>query len=146
MLELAKDTDHGGRVNHRSLEEAYQAHYLARAGIWPNLSRGPKGSDFLSGQQQWDLKTETSEPITANAGYSSERMLLKIEGKLRRGIQVAIDQTALNLEDRQRLRNLLTSNSHWKGRVFSFERRADNATRQGWISSLGQTRSHYSQP
>lgn len=136
ILELAKDTDHAGRVNFRSLEEAYQAHYLAKAGIWPDASRGPKGSDFVSRHQKWDLKTETSYGITSNAGYSDERMQLKIDSKLSRGIYVAIDQTALNPEDRARLQNLLTFNSHWDGKVFAFERRATTAQKQEWKSNL----------
>lgn len=135
MLELAKDTDHAGRVNFRSLEEAYQARYLAKAGIWPEPSRGPKGSDFVSREQQWDLKTETSYPITSNAGYSDERMQRKIDSKLSRGIQVAIDQTALNREDRERLRSLLATNSHWTGKVFTFERRASSAAALTWGTS-----------
>lgn len=139
MLELAKDTDHAGRVNFRSLEEAYQAHYLAKAGVWQNPSRGPKGSDFVSGEQQWDLKTETSYPITSNAGYSDERMQKKIESKLGRGIRVAIDRTAMNQEDRDRLRDLMTSNSHWQGRVMTFERRADSAAMGNWRDSLRET-------
>lgn len=41
----------------------------------------------------WDLKTETSTPISSNAGYCcSERMQRKIESKLDRGIYVAVDQ------------------------------------------------------
>lgn len=41
----------------------------------------------------WDLKTETSNPISSNAGYCcSERMQRKIESKLDRGIYVAVDQ------------------------------------------------------
>lgn len=141
MLELAKDTDHAGRVNFRSLEEAYQARYLGKAGIWSQPARGPKGSDFLDGEQMWDLKTETSYPITFNAGYSDERMQRKVESKLERGIYVAIDQTAMHQEDRDKLKNLLTFNSHWQGKVFAFERRASHEDKQGWKDSLGDYRS-----
>ncbi len=135
MLELAKDTDHGGRVNFRSLKEAYQARYLRDAGVWTDLSRGPQGSDFLDGAQPWDLKTETSNPITSNAGYSDERMHQKIQSKLDRGIHVAIDQTALHPEDRERLRNLIANHSEWRGKVFAFESRATPSTMRQWRST-----------
>lgn len=136
VLELAKDPDHGDRINFRSLEEAYQARYLAKAGIWPVPVRGPKGSDFASQGQAWDLKTETSYPITVNAGYSDQRMLSKIESKLERGINVAIDQTSLNEEDRRKLSELITSQSHWVGKVMVFHRRATQADVEAWKAAL----------
>ncbi|MFN8611725.1 MAG: hypothetical protein U0931_29540 [Vulcanimicrobiota bacterium] len=136
MLELAKDPDHGDRVDFRSLEEAYQARYLAKASIWSAPVRGPKGSDFASQGQAWDLKTETSWPITVNAGYSDERMVAKIESKLSRGINVAVDQTHLNREDRQKLGDLIASQSNWVGKVMVFHRRATQEDCERWKAAL----------
>lgn len=136
VLELAKDPDHGDRINFRSLEEAYQARYLAKAGIWPDPVRGPKGSDFASQEQAWDLKTETSYPITVNAGYSDQRMFTKIESKLGRGIKVAVDQTNLSAEDRKKLNDLIASQCDWIGKVMVFHRRATQADVEGWKAAL----------
>ncbi|MBS2037270.1 hypothetical protein JST97_19945 [bacterium] len=136
MLELAKDPDHGDRVDFRSLEEAYQARYLAQACIWIAPVRGPKGSDFASQGQAWDLKTETSWPITVNAGYSDERMVAKIESKLNRGINVAVDQTHLSQEDRKKLGDLIASQSNWAGKVMVFHRRATQADFERWKAAL----------
>jgi len=136
LLELARDTDHAGRVDFRSLEEAYQAQYLTRAGIWENPTRGPKGSDFVSNGQMWDLKTETSTPVSHNAGYCSERMQSKIESKLSRGIYLAVDQTYLDTTDRGKLLQLIGQNSDWKGKIVIFERRATSEMMESWKNFL----------
>lgn len=137
ILELARDTDHAGRIDFRSLEEAYQACFLAGAGIWDKPSRGPKGSDFIDSHgQMWDLKTETSAPVTSNAGYCSERMQRKIESKLERGIHLAVDQTYLEAADRAKLRQLMDANHQWKGKIVLFERRVNRDTMDGWKDFL----------